>query len=42
MKRIVMMFFLAFYHCKEALNDLGGVYLSGGDWVYPDGSIDDY
>jgi hypothetical protein len=34
--------FLAFYHCKEALNDLGGVYLSEDIWVYPDGSMDDY
>jgi hypothetical protein len=42
MKRIVMMFFLAFYHFKDALNEIGGVYLSEGTWVYPDGSMDDY
>lgn len=34
--------FLAFYYSKEALNGLGGVYLSEGIWVYPDGSMDDY
>jgi hypothetical protein len=34
--------FLSFYHCKEALNDLGGVYMFEGMWVYPDGSMDEY
>jgi hypothetical protein len=34
--------FLAFYHCKEALNEIGGVYLSEGTWIYPDGLMDDY
>lgn len=34
--------FLSFYHCIEALNGLGGVYLSEGTWVYPDGSMDDW
>jgi|TARA_R110000868_G_scaffold165050_5_gene397994 hypothetical protein len=34
--------FLAFYHCREALNGLGGVYLSEGTWVYPDGSMGDF
>ena len=33
--------FLAFYHCKYSLNDLGGVYLSDGTWIYPDGSMSD-
>ncbi len=35
-------FFLGFYHSKESLNGLGGVYLSEGTWVYPDGSMDEY
>lgn len=34
--------FLAFYHCKESLNDLSGVYLSEGTWVYPDGSMNEF
>ncbi len=34
--------FLSFYHCKEALNELGGVYLSEDIWVYPDGSMDEF
>ena len=34
--------FLSFYHCKEALNGLGGVYSSAGLWVYPDGSMDEF
>lgn len=33
--------FLGFYTCKEALNEFGGVYLSEGIWVYPDGSMED-
>jgi hypothetical protein len=34
--------FLAFYHSKTSLNGLGGVYLSEGIWIYPDGSMDEY
>lgn len=34
--------FLAYYNCKEALNFLGGVYLSEDVWVYPDGSMGDF
>lgn len=34
--------FLSFYDCREALNDLGGVYMFEGTWVYPDGSMDEY
>jgi hypothetical protein len=32
--------FLSFYHCRESLNALGGVYLSEGIWVYPDGKME--
>lgn len=32
--------FISFYHCKEALNDMCGVYLSEGMWIYPDGNIE--
>jgi len=34
--------YLSVYHSKMILNDLGGVYLSNGNWVYPDGSIEEY
>jgi len=34
--------FAAFYHSKLSLNDAGGVYLAEGDWVYPDGHIDQW
>lgn len=34
--------FLSFYDCKESLNYLGGVYLSEGTWVYPDGSMKEF
>jgi len=34
--------FLSFYHCRESLNALGGVYLSEGTWVYPDGKMDEW
>lgn len=34
--------FLSFYDCKDALNDLGGVYMFEGTWVYPDGSMGEY
>jgi len=34
--------FLALYHSRESLNDLGGVYMGDGDSVYPDGSIDEF
>lgn len=34
--------FLAFYHDRNSLNCLGGVYLSDGEWIYPDGSMDDF
>jgi hypothetical protein len=34
--------FLSFYNCRESLNFLGGVYLSEGTWVYPDGSMDEF
>lgn len=34
--------FVAYYHIKEALNAIGGVYLSEGTWVYPDGTMDEW
>ncbi len=34
--------FLCAYHCREQLNDEGGVYLSDSTWVYPDGSYDEF
>jgi len=34
--------FLSFYDCRGALNNLGGVYMFEGMWVYPDGSMDEY
>jgi hypothetical protein len=34
--------FWAFYHCREALNGMNGVYLTDGTWVYPDGSMDEF
>lgn len=34
--------FLAFYHCEEALNGDGGVYVGDDMSVYPDGSMDSY
>jgi hypothetical protein len=34
--------FVAMYHTRSALNGLGGVYLSEGDWVYPDGKIEEF
>lgn len=34
--------FLCFYHTRSALNSLGGVYLAGGEWIYPDGTIKQY
>lgn len=32
--------FIAYYTCLEALNYEGGVYLSDGSWIYPDGYIE--
>ena len=34
--------FVAFYHCKEALNAECGVYLAEGIWVYPDVSMGEW
>jgi hypothetical protein len=34
--------FLSFYHSRESLNEMGGVYLFDGTWVYPDGSMDEF
>jgi hypothetical protein len=34
--------FLAAYHCREALNDEGGVYMFDDVWIYPDGSTDEW
>ena len=34
--------FLGFYHTTDALNGEGGVYLSDGIWIYPDGSMEEY
>lgn len=34
--------FLSFYHCREALNAIGGVYLAEGTWVYPDGKMEEW
>lgn len=34
--------FLAFYTCKAALNNLGGVYMAEGMWIYPDGTMNTY
>lgn len=34
--------FVAYYHIREGLNPLGGVYLSEGTWVYPDGTMDEW
>lgn len=34
--------FLSFYNDIDALNELGGVYIAEGNWVYPDGSISEY
>jgi hypothetical protein len=34
--------FLCFYMLKCQLNGHGGVYMSEGDWIYPDGSIKTY
>lgn len=34
--------FLSFYGDINALNELGGVYIAEGSWVYPDGSINEY
>ena len=33
--------FLAVYPCREALNWEGGVYMTEGLWIYPDGSTID-
>lgn len=34
--------FLSFYFCREALNELGGVYMTEDTWVYPDGYMNEY
>lgn len=34
--------FLSLYYTREALNDLGGVYMAEDLWIYPDGSMDFY
>lgn len=34
--------FLAYYHCKEALNPLGGVYIAEGIWIYLNGTMKTY
>jgi hypothetical protein len=34
--------FVAFYNDKHSLNDEGGVYVSDGMWVYPDGRFEEY
>jgi hypothetical protein len=34
--------FLSFYHCREALNYNGGVYMTEDLWVYPDGSMNEF
>jgi len=36
--------FLAFYDpsCPESLNEMGGVYMGDGIWVYPDGSTGEW
>jgi hypothetical protein len=34
--------FVCFYNDRYALNHLGGVYMSEGIWVYPDGQLDEF
>lgn len=34
--------FVDFYNTPLALNPLGGVYVNGGLWVYPDGKLEEY
>lgn len=34
--------FISYYHIREGLNAIGGVYLSEGTWVYPDGTMDEW
>ena len=33
--------YTAFYHSRDALGFDGGVYMSEGIWIYPDGSTDE-
>jgi len=34
--------FAAYYTCPEALNVEGGVYVSEGTWIYPDGRTEEW
>jgi len=34
--------FSASYTCKKVLNDINGVYMADGLWVYPDGSMGEW
>jgi len=34
--------FVGYYQTRFGLNALGGVYLCNDDWVYPDGTIEEF